>query len=544
MSRSEVTPSHHQATGVHRAGGRARRRGPADPLSGQPAAAYEPYLDGLFTYCLSVLCEHDAAVAALGDTLAVAERAHHRLRDPRLRRPWLYAIARWACLLRFTDGRPVAFRATPALADAAAGERRRQLAALAWPEAAGTTPEQREAIELAVRHQLTDTEIAAVLRLEPEAARTLLSRAACEVERTRTALLVVRAGRCPDVDRVAADTHLLLSTTLRRELVRHVDECPACRRTAEQAVAPGPWPGTTAPAVLAVLTAPREAAHAAMTRSARALRAGARDRHGTPRHPVPHFDRRGFPVDGKERAARRALIRHRAVTTTVVAAVVAAPALALWAAYRPAPASGAPQGPRSVSAPDAEGDDYAYVKTGTRSVAPGRSASGPRSAPASGVPTPSATDASASPAPSAPAAPGSPDPSASVPPGTPTPSGDPHDGGSPSAPPGWITVRAAASGDVTAITVVAHGGSPVRWSVSCDAPWLRLSRTSGTLRPGEAVTVLVRVAHAREPAGPWNGRVVFTPSGAPVTIQGQGPIPPPATSPPPLPGRAPVPIPT
>ena len=520
MSRSETTPSHHHAA-AHRPAGHAGHRATA-PAPGRPPAVYEPYLDGLFTYCLSVLCEHEAAVAALGDTLAVAERAHHRLRDPRRRRPWLYAIARWACLLRFDDGHPVAFRTAPAPADGTAGTRRRDLAALAWPEAAGTTPEQREAIELAVRHQLADAEIAAVLRVETEAARTLLSRAACEVERTRTALAVVRLGGCPDVARLAADTQLLLSSVLRRELVRHVDECPACRRTAERAAAPGPWPGTTTPAVLTVLTAPREEAHTAMLRSARALRAGARDHRGTTRRTVPYFDRRGFPVDGKERAARRALIRQRAVTTTVVAAVVAAPALALWAAYRPAPAGDDAQDRSSVSAAGSDGDSYAYEKTGSsQSVTPRRSASpgSSGSAPAPASPSPSASGAPASPA---------------------SPPGPPGSAG----PPGTITVRAALQGDVTALTVSAHGTAPVRWTASCDAPWMRLSRTAGVLRPGESVTVAVTVDHAAEPPGAWSGRIVLTPSGATVTVQGQGPTPPASPSPTATGSATPTPPPT
>ncbi len=518
MSRSEPTPSHHHAPGAHRAPGRGRRTGAtAARRPVRPPEAYEPYLDGLFTYCLSVLCDHDAAVAALGDTLAVAERAHHRLRDPRMRRPWIYAVARWACLLRFADGRPVAFRAPPQPDAGTAGTRRRALAALAWPEAAGTTPEQREVIELAVRHQLSDTEIAAVLRLTAETARARLSRAACEVERTRTALAVVRLGGCPHVARLATDTRLLLSTALRRELVRHVDDCPACRRTAERAAAPGPWPGTTTPAVLTVLTAPRAAVQAAAVRSARALRTGTAP--GEPRRPTPHFDRRGFPVDGKERAARRALVRHRAVTTTVVAAVVAAPALALWAAYRPAPASEDAQGPASVSATDSDGDSYAYERTGSsQNVTPRRTG---------GSPSPSVP---ASPSASAPRPSGSPGPSSAPDPATPSGSGDPASSG-PAPAPGWITVRAEPRGGVTAVTITAHGDTPVRWNASVDAPWLRLNRTSGRLRPGESVTVAATVDPATEPSGPWNARITVGPGGSTVTVQGQGAGPTPSTSP-------------
>ncbi|WP_241968231.1 sigma-70 family RNA polymerase sigma factor [Streptomyces sp. ICBB 8177] len=520
MSRSEHSPSHHPITGAHRAVPRVPRRTTAGALPDHPPTQDEPYLDGLFTYCLSVLCEHEAAVAALGDTLALAERARGRLRDPRLRRAWLYALARWVCLRRLARRRP-APRPGPAEPEpdpsaGTASRYRAELAALAWPEAAGTTPEQREAIELAVRHQLTESEIAAVLGTDPDGARSLVSRAACEIERTRTALAVAELGRCPSVARIAGDTRVLLGNALRSDLVRHVDECPVCRNTAERADAAGPWPGTATPAVLGIVEAPRQAAYTAMLRSQRAIRAGVRDpRGGAPL--VPHFDRRGFPLDDKERAARRALIRHRAVTTTVVAAVVAAPALTLWAAYRHAPHTGEGQEANPVSATESDGkDDFGRDRTGgAPATAPGHSAAAPSASPsrsASGTPSPSRASAS---------------PSARA--GTPTQAG-----------PGWITVAAQPQGDDTVITVTDEGGSPVRWTATTHASWLQLSETAGELGPGQSVTITVAVDHDSEPAGAWRGRIVFEPSGSAVTIEGQGATPTPTGTPTPTPTPTPT----
>ncbi|MER7185061.1 hypothetical protein ABT404_37295, partial [Streptomyces hyaluromycini] len=74
MSSSPETSA--RTTGAHRAHREARAardRTAARALAHRPPARYEPYLDGLFTYCLSVLCDHDAATAALGDVLALAE---------------------------------------------------------------------------------------------------------------------------------------------------------------------------------------------------------------------------------------------------------------------------------------------------------------------------------------------------------------------------------------------------------------------------------------------------------------------------------------
>jgi DNA-directed RNA polymerase specialized sigma24 family protein len=509
MSRQE-TPT--QSTGAHRrhkASGtgrpalrddrsvrhRAAVHRPQGTLPMVPPAHYEPYLDGLFTYCLSVLCEHDAAAGALGEVLALAERQRARLRDPALRRPWLYALARWCCLRRLAAGTPVA--PVRAAADVAA-QRAAQLAALAWPEAAGTSPEQREALELAVRHQLAPHEVAAVLGLDGDAARGLLARAACEVERTRAALAVVDSGRCGALAQLAGDNAVLLGPALRDELVRHVDECTVCRRTAERAVAAGPWPGAAdATAVLALIEAPRAATCAALLH---AMETGV----GRARDVTPRFDRRGFPRDLKDQAARRAQLRHRAVTTTVVAAVVAAPVLAVWAAYRATPlgADEATGGRPAAGVPDESG--LPYEKAGASRPRP----SAPPGAPgaAAGAVDADVTAVTVTPSDAPPPAPGE----------------------------GYLTVTAAPSAGRTVVTLTASGGE-VRWAASTSARWLRLSATSGVLREGQTATVTISVLHHAAPRGAWTAQVSFAPSDATVILRGSSrrSVPPPVTSAPP-----------
>lgn len=533
MSSSPETSTH--TTGTHRAHGDARKRVTAPrgahtrTLAQRPPARYEPYLDGLFTYCLSVLCDHDEATAALGDALALAERRGQRgPAAPEDRRAWLYALARWSCLRKLTEarrrrqaahasGRPTPAKGHKALfkghkeaagrcaaealsapvSEEAQDRRRLELALLAWPEAAGTTPEQREALELAVRHQLAAAEVAAVLGLDLAKARELLATAACEVERTRAALAVVETGTCPSVARLTGDNQLVLSATLRRELVRHVDDCPRCRRTAERA-APGAWPGTTVtPAALPVLQAPRAALHIAMAHVPRA------------RGAAPRFDRRGFPVDPKDHAARRDRLRARAVTTTVVATVVAAPVLALWAAYRGAPLTGEGADGRSITASEAHGPDGitgeqagGYENAGNASARPDtRFAKGSHSPDVSVevISAPSAGNGA-----------------------------------------GHLAVRASGSGDTTLVTLTASGSSPVHWSAETGASWLYFSQSSGTLTPGETFTIKVYVDHLREPVGPWGARVSIAPAGAVVTIGGYGtagPSAPGSSGPDPTPGR-------
>ncbi|MFE0810306.1 hypothetical protein ACFW4M_28780 [Streptomyces sp. NPDC058794] len=509
MSSSTETTT--RTTGAHRAHREARDRTAARTLAERPPARYDAYLDGLFTYCLSVLCDHDAATAALGDALALAERRTHRgQRGPGSaadRRAWLYALARWACLRKLAEakakqkrpsshaaGRPDARDqgTAPPPPDTTHNDEehqrhRRELALLAWPEAAGTTPEQREALELAVRHHLAAHEVAAVLGMDLAATRELLASAACEVERTRAALAVVETGTCPGVARLTGDNQYVLSTALRRELVRHVDDCPRCRRTAERAI-PGRWPGTSVtPAELPVLEAPRAALHMAMAHVPRA------------RSAAPRFDRRGFPMDPKDRAARRDRLRARAVTTTVVATVVAAPVLALWAAYRGTPVVEGEEG-RSSSATEAQdpsgldgesaGGGYGFENTGNTHTTPG-----PRFG-KNGKADVSVEVVSVS--------------------------------GAGEKGAGHLEVAAGHDGDTTLVTLTATGDGPVSWSATTGASWLYLSQSSGTLHPGESLTIKVYVDHLREPSGHWRARVAVSPAGAVVSIQGYGTAPSPS----------------
>lgn len=496
--------NHPHHTRTHRA-----QRHTSRPAERRPPARYEAYLDGLFTYGLSVLCDHEAANAVLGEVLSVADRQFGRCpSDERGRRAWLYALARWACLRKLAEQkrlRPGAHTgrtqtSAPAVPADAAERQRRDLATLAWPEAAGTTPEQREALELAVRHRLAPPEVAAVLGMEHTAARELLAAAACEVERTRAALAVVETGNCPSVARLTGDNRVLLSSALRRELVRHVDDCPRCRQVAERAGAAGPWPGSSVtpatPAALPMVAAERSAAHAAMLHAQRGS--------------APRFGRDGFPLDPKDRAARRDRLRARAVTTTVVATVVAAPVLALWAAYRNAPSTGEGRG-GSVTARQADG--HGGLGAGTydhyENAGNARTDHTDRTPFAGGSGSPDVSVEVISPGA-----------------GQKTPAGRSPDGGrSPAGrpiAPGSLTVAARSAGGHTVITLTSGADRPVSWSAWTTAGWIHLSSSSGVLRPGGSVTLRVLVDHRAEPSGFWSARIGINPSGAVVRLRGHG----------------------
>jgi hypothetical protein len=199
-------------------------------------------------------------------------------------------------------------------------------------------------------------------------------------------------------------------------------------------------------------------------------------------------------MDPKDRAARRDRLRARAVTTTVVATVVAAPVLALWAAYRGDPVGEGPDGHNATASEahgpgllDGEAAGSGYENAGNASTRPGpRFGKGDR--PDVSVEVISVTGAGRKGA-------------------------------------GHLDVSAANSGDTTLVTLTATGSAPVRWSATTGASWLYLSQSSGTLAPGESLTIKVYVDHLREPSGHWSARVAISPAGAVVSIDGYGTAP-------------------
>ncbi|MFD0279883.1 sigma-70 family RNA polymerase sigma factor [Kitasatospora sp. NPDC127111] len=569
-----------------------RTEGPRDLV----LAAYERQVDGLFTYCLSVLCEHDAALAALREVRELALRHGARLAEPGMVRAWLYSLARYCCLRRLEDG---AGRGTPpadtpsadlpttdtpsadlptadlpgvgalpvgagaALPAAEAARRRRELASLAWPEAAGTDAEQREALELSVRHRLSPIEVAAVLGVPFETARTLLASAATEVGRTREALLVLGVGSCPELDRLGGAgaeswRDWVLGPALRRELVRHVVDCPTCRGTAER-VADEVADGAAGLSGLPVLPAPgvepvgvAEAAGGAGRGGGvpflpRAVGAPAGRRTAVPApvvEPGLRFDRSGFPRHRAPDAGRALAVRRRVVTTGVLAAVLAAPVVALWAGHR---GGGGPGTAAAVSSVRV-GEDRAGARPGDPGVTDGRPGQVGQVGGAVGAvgaaPVVAGLElAGAGAMPAETLLPGIQGPAIPVPAHGATPLGSPTlvaapapvtgpgpwnggaggggagSGGVPASG-GLLTVEAGDYGTRTVLTLTNSGVTEIRWHAEVDAGWLRLSRDAGTLAPGQRITVIVTVDENLAPAAHWTARIALRPSQAVVTLEG------------------------
>jgi predicted DNA-binding protein (UPF0251 family) len=180
------------------------------------------------------------------------------------------------------------------------------LRALFEDAAAGLSPDEREVIELRLRHGLETRELAAVLGVSRNRAHTLLSRARDQLEACLSALLVGRAGRadCGELGEMLTGWDGRLTVPLGKRIHRHIEHCAICTArcafelrpaalldlspsaamaagaTESFRVARGMPPGLRAHTIaLATGHAPGAAAHAAAVLG----RAGTFSRHGFPK---------------------------------------------------------------------------------------------------------------------------------------------------------------------------------------------------------------------------------------------------------------------
>ena len=240
------------------------------------AAAYDAYADGLHTYALWYLHDHDAAADAVYCAFVAADRNHTNLQQPEQIQPWLYALLRHECRLRTTESEPptpVSRRLRPkpdaldessvaaSLIQLEGNLRRAEFQSLAWAEAEGLAPAHREVLELTIRHGLDSRGLALVLGLRDGAAGLapthgfgLLADAWRELERSLAAAAVAASGRgnCAQLAELTFGWSGKLNATLRAPLTEHVDGCSRCQHYLHTVI------GTpSAPTILPFVAAPR-----------------------------------------------------------------------------------------------------------------------------------------------------------------------------------------------------------------------------------------------------------------------------------------------
>ncbi|HEV2640877.1 MAG TPA: hypothetical protein VGX23_37515 [Actinocrinis sp.] len=319
------------------------------------AAAYDAYADGLHTYALWSLRDHDAAVDALYCAFVIADRNVTQLRQPDLIQPWLYAILRRECAARASGDpsgpAPVSGRRPGPHPVAELGGsldqlerslRRAELHSLEWAEAEGLVPVHREILELTIRHGLDSRGLGLVLGLNQSGGRDpsaapgarpgsgfggsgggpsggrgfgVVADAWRELERSLAAVAVARSLReaetgpahCAQLAELIFGWSGRLDAVLRGPLTDHVDRCARCQKYLHSVVG-----RPAAPSILPFVAAPRSLRELLLGELAdpeAAARQGVDHREIAAR--AARFTPEGFPALADPQQARRTTHRRQ-----------------------------------------------------------------------------------------------------------------------------------------------------------------------------------------------------------------------------------------
>jgi RNA polymerase sigma factor (sigma-70 family) len=203
------------------------------------AAAYDRYAEQLFSYCKWMLDRPADAIAALSDTFVTAASAIADISEGAALRPWLYAVARQECQQRLRartsprGGQPDPVGRPPGrneLPDVRGDFEPAEMLALIGGILAELPSREREVIELSLRHDLHDADLAEVLGMSWSRVHALNERARGRLEKALGALLIARTGRavCPDLGTLLADWDGRLTNEARDMIAGHVEHCQTC----------------------------------------------------------------------------------------------------------------------------------------------------------------------------------------------------------------------------------------------------------------------------------------------------------------------------
>jgi len=229
------------------------------------AAAYDKYAAPLYGYCRWMLRDSGDAAEVLSETFVIAAANAGGLKDASQLRARLYATARAECYRRLdtaeaafdetagtpasptdagarddagapaspTAGAPASPTAGAPASPTAGGKRRTEQAEvrqLILATLAELKPQEHELIELSIRHNLDETELAVVFDVSWSRAHALASRAHEHLEKALGTLLIARTGRqcCPELSALLADWDGRLTMQLRKLTAPHIEHCETC----------------------------------------------------------------------------------------------------------------------------------------------------------------------------------------------------------------------------------------------------------------------------------------------------------------------------
>ena len=495
---------------------------------GAPAALYDTHGESLFRYCWFILRNRDAAQVALRDALVVAEADIGQLHSPGMLRPWLYSIARAECRRR-QQSHGSSHDTVIARPDQPDADRR----LLAWHAVMSLRPDEREALELTIRHDMDTPTAALVMGLPPAEVEGILGQARVHLEQALAGEILARHGvhGCPERAEALRGWAGELTVPLRERLVRHAGSCEVCGRYLPRNV--------VAAKVFSLLPAPvppQQMRLRVMTCFSDPELVGYRMFVAAR---VTDFNQLGFPADEAAAPPPQPRVSARSVWSGPAAAAVAV-AVLVAAVFGISRTGGFTTTVRGVSS-SANSGAVQPAPTVTRQPGSSGPAGRREPRPPAGSDRPAVAGLTAGPR----------HPTRlflrdGTPRARPTSRG--HSDPEPSSPspgqlqvsPGGLDLGPASTGQ---LTLTASGGQ-VTWSAVTSTPDIALSSSGGTIGAGQQVTVTVDINRVQHAAG--EGTITFGSggsggsggsSGETVTVSWSAP----STSPPPSPSGSPTP---
>ena len=208
-------------------------------------AAYDHYAPGLYAYCRSLLNEPAEAADAVHDTFVIAAIRLGGLRAPSRLRPWLYAVARNECRRQLGSREAATLDQDSAdpgddTTDFGGALDEAELRELVQSALAGLSPDDREIVELSMRHAFYGADLADALGVPRNQARALAARGRAHLESALGALLVTRSrqGSCAELAQILASWDGELTPAIRKQVARHIGGCDWCGERRRRELSP------------------------------------------------------------------------------------------------------------------------------------------------------------------------------------------------------------------------------------------------------------------------------------------------------------------
>jgi len=435
------------------------------------AAVYDRYSDAVHDLCWSLIGDAAEAARFVEDTFVLAARHLDELSDATQVRAWLLAIARDRIVTEDEQGTLRSGWATghPGGGDAADPEEPLGTVALrSWTAGAAAVLAltDQAVLELQLRHQLEDYQLAAAIGCPVEALASITERVRAEAEHVLGALIVARQARrdCPELDAALAGWDAVPTAEVADLVDAHTGSCDRCSRRRAlvnplELIAAAPV--VAAPTTLRNQVLDLSAVELAAHRSAGAPATGLVSAVAAP-------GAAGATEDGVVPVATEAARRRPIAPLFAVAAAAIVLAGALTMVLR------SPSHPQSAAA----------VRPGIVSIVPGpTTSSSPSTTVVSSLASLDTTTSS----------------STSL------------------LPTGRLELNASrvdfgADATTAQITLRNSGTGGVDWSGSSTATWLSIAPTAGHLESNGAVSVTLVLDRRLAPRGPFEVRVAFQPT--------------------------------